>query len=78
MVLFSPMVFGWVERRLGGWEKVCISETVRGTKLILSRDIGWGCRHAMSWCDLDLTFDLAVVTLSLKFLSRLYLRNRKV
>ena len=32
----------------------------------------------MSWCDLDLTFDLAVVTLYLKILSWLYLRNRKV
>ena len=31
-----------------------------------------------SWCDLDLTFDLAVVTLSLKILSGLYLGNRKV
>ena len=31
-----------------------------------------------SWCDLDLTFDLTVVTLSLKILSGLYLRNRKV
>ena len=31
-----------------------------------------------SWSDLDLTFDLAVVTLSLKILSRLYLGNRKV
>ena len=31
------------------------------------------CRCAMSWCDLDLTFDLAVVTLSLKILSGLYL-----
>ena len=29
-------------------------------------------------CDLDLTFDLAVVTLSLKILSGLYLGNRKV
>ena len=26
-----------------------------------------GCRYAMSWCDLDLTFYLAVVTLTLKF-----------
>ena len=25
-----------------------------------------GCRCAMSWCDLDLTFDLAVVTLTYK------------
>ena len=37
-----------------------------------------GCRCAMSCCDLDLTFDLAVVTLTYKILSRLYLRNRKV
>ena len=35
-------------------------------------------RCATSWSGLDLTFDLAVVTLSLKILSRLYLRNRKV
>ena len=35
-----------------------------------------GC--ATSWCGLDLTFDLDVVTLSLKILSRLYLGNRKV
>ena len=37
-----------------------------------------GCRYATSWCDLDLTFDLAVMTLSYKILSRLYLRKRKV
>ena len=37
-----------------------------------------GYRCAMSWCYLDLTFDLAVVTLSLQILSGLYLRNRKV
>ena len=36
------------------------------------------CRCAMSWSDLDLTFDLAIVTLSLKMLSGLYLGNRKV
>ena len=42
------------------------------------KDIGWGCRYAVSWCDLDLTFDLAVVTLSLKILSGLYLGNRKM
>ena len=28
---------------------------------------------AMSWCDLDLTFDLAIVTLTNKILSGLYL-----
>ena len=69
-------------RRVGGrWELVCpdsISETVRCRKFILGRDIGWGCRCATSWSDLDLTFDLAVVTLSLKILSGLYLGNHKV
>ena len=35
-------------------------------------------RGAMSWCDLDLTFDLAVVTLTYKILSGLYLGNHKV
>ena len=83
--LFTPQPLRavWV---LSGWvggrrEKVCpgcISETVRCRKLILGRDIGWGCRCATSWYDLDLTFDLAVVTLSLKILSGLYLINRKV
>ena len=37
-----------------------------------------GCRCVTSWSDLDLTFDLAVVTLSLKILSGLYLGSRKV
>ena len=32
----------------------------------------------MSWCDLDLTFDLAVVTLTCKILSGLYHGNHKV
>ena len=70
-----------VGREGGRREKVCpgcISETVRCRKLIRGRDIGWGCRCATSWSDLDLTFDLAVVTLSLKILSGLYLGNHKV
>ena len=37
--------------------------------------LGGGCRCTTSWCDLDLTFDLAVVLLSLKILSGLYLGN---
>ena len=37
-----------------------------------------GCRSAASWCDLDLTDDLNVVTLTYKILSGLYLGNRKV
>ena len=32
----------------------------------------------MSWSDLDLTFDLAVVSLTYKILSGLYFGNRKV
>ena len=36
------------------------------------------CKCAMSWCDFDLTFDLAVVTLTFKILCGLYLRNNKV
>ena len=78
-VLFSPMVSRWA----GGWSKGkvcpdCFSETIRCRKLILGRDIGWGCRCAMSWCDLDLTFDLTIVTLTFKIVSGLYLRNHKV
>ena len=56
----------------------CISKAIKCRKLILCRDIGWGCRCAASWFDLDLTFDLAVVTLSLKILSRLYLGHHKL
>ena len=37
-----------------------------------------GCRDATSWCDLDLIFDLAVMTLTYKILAGLYLGNRKV
>ena len=37
-----------------------------------------GSISAISWCDLDLIFDLAVVTLTYKILSGLYLCNRKV
>ena len=34
--------------------------------LILGRNIGWRCKYAVSCCNLDLTFDLAVVTLTFK------------
>ena len=37
-----------------------------------------GYRCATSCCDLNLSFDLAVVTFSLKILSRLYFGNCKV
>ena len=67
-------------------EKVCqgcISTIVRCRKLILGSGIGLGCRgggcrRATSWYDLDMSFDLAVVTLTYKILSRLYLGNCKV
>ena len=65
----------------GRREKVCpgcISETVRFRKLIGIGTLVRRCRCAASWSDLDLTFDLAVVALSLKILSGLYLGNRKV
>ena len=65
----------------GQQEKVsrgCISETERCRKLIRGSDIGWECRCATSWCDLDLILDLAVVTLTYKILSGLFLRNHKV
>ena len=51
-----------------GRQKVCsgcISETIMCRTLILGRDIGWGCSCATG-CDLDVIFNLAVVTLSLK------------
>ena len=47
---------------------------MRYRKLLHGRDIGWGCMCAVSWC--DLTF--AIMTLNLKFLFGLYLRNSKV
>ena len=36
------------------------------------------CRCKTSWCDLDFTFDLAVVTLTYNALSGLYFGNDKV
>ena len=44
----------------------CISETMRCRKFILGRDIIWGCKGVTPWCDLDLTFDLAIVNLSME------------
>ena len=46
--------------------------------LILGTDIGWRCKCAMLWCDLDFTFVLAIVTLSFENLVWAYLRNCKV
>ena len=38
----------------------------------------WHCSCAVSWGDFDSIFDLAVVTLTFKTLSGLYLRDHKV
>ena len=69
------MVSGWAGRLREEVCLACISETAMCRKLILGT-WGRGCRCATSWCDLDLIFDLAVVTVSLKILSGLYLGNR--
>ena len=45
----------WVGGRREIVSPGCISETVRCRKFLLGRDIGWGCRCATSWSDLDLT-----------------------
>ena len=37
-----------------------------------------GCRCAMSWCDLDLTFDLYIVMLQIMFLLQEGCHKRKV
>ena len=39
------------------------------------QDICFGCRCVISWCDLRMTSDLAVVTLTFKILLKLFLRN---
>ena len=44
-------------------------------RLICGRDIGLGYRYAMSLCDLDITFDLAVMTLTFTILLKPCLEN---
>ena len=56
----------------------CISKTVRFRKLIQIGTLVRRFRCAASWCDLDLTFDLAVVTLTYEILSGFYLGFHKV
>ena len=63
-VLFSPMVSRWSSRQRKKVCLDCISQTIMCRKLILGRDIGWGCRCARSWCDLYLTFDLGALTIT--------------
>ena len=85
---FHPCIVFTHGVRMGGWASGRVSgekfvqtvsqKSVSCRKLILGRTLVRTCRCATPWSDLDLTFDLAVVTLSLKVLSGLYLRNRKV
>ena len=80
-VLFLSMVStvsGWAVRRQGKSLSGLYLTIVRCRKFRLGRDIGRGCRCATLWCDLDLNFDLAAVSMSLKILFGLYLGNRKV
>ena len=77
-VLFSPMVSGWVggrsgrqtRSRLGGWAGKFVKTVSQKQYGVGSSYVVWilvrGCRCATSWSGLDLTFDLAAVTLSLK------------
>ena len=53
---------------------------VSGKKFVraVSQKLVKGCRCALSWCGLDLTFDLVAVNFSFKILSGLYLGNHKV
>ena len=44
-------------------------------KLILGMAISWRMKCATPWCDIYLTLDLVIVTLSLKILPGLSLRN---
>ena len=55
-----------------------IFETIRCGKSIRGRVIVGECGCVTSGSDIDLTFDLAVVTLTIKLLFGLYLRNCKV
>ena len=51
---------------------------MRFRKLIFGTDIGWGSRRDASCCDLDLTFELAVVPSTFEILFSLFLGNCKV
>ena len=63
-----------------GWQEkfvhLYLSNQVRSWYLV--ETLVGVCRCATSWCDLDMTFDFAVVTSSLKIFSGLYFRNRKI
>ena len=63
------------------WKKAwpsCTSKTVRCKMWILGRDIGWQVWVCNIMVELDLTFDLPVVSLTLKICFELYLRSHNV
>ena len=73
----SPTIF---ETYVSYHKKVCpgcISDTGAGSSYLVGTLVR-GCRCARSWCDLDLTSDFTVVTLTYKILTGLNFRNRKV
>ena len=64
----------------GGRKKLiwALSQKPLRCKMSIGRDLGLGYMHAVSWCDFDLTFDLAIMTLTFKIMSGLYVENCKV
>ena len=68
----SPAASGLVSGQVGGQVvrksfPCCNSETMRYKKMILGRNMEWGCKCLVPWCDIDITFDLEDVPLTLSF-----------
>ena len=57
---------------------IVFTHDVRCRKLIMVGILVRGCRWATSWCDLDLNFDLVIVTMSFKILSGLFCGFHKI
>ena len=69
------MVSGWVG---GGWqEKSSPGFICQGYNIDMRYGNWLGCMYAMSWFDLHLTFDLAIVTLTFKIFSHSILETVK-
>ena len=75
-VLFSLMASGWVGEQMGKRQEKNIVQTISQKTMSCRKLITWlGFRCATSWCNLDMTFDLVIVTLTFKISSGLYLRK---
>ena len=59
-------------------DRICYQKKSQKSDTLKRNRIYWMTLRLDRSCDLDLTFDLAVVTLTYKILSGLYLRNRTV